>query len=94
MSYKHVAPEAQAAAVPPEWHAWLHHVTDDRPNDVAYPTVPVPHDPARELARTDIYGIPAVNVTGTERAYVPKGHFANPQHRGWKRYVAWDPPSA
>ena len=48
----------------------------------------------RELARTDIYGIPAVNVTGTERAYVPKGHFANPQHRGWKRYVAWDPSSA
>ena len=94
VSFKTVAPECQAASVPPEWHAWLHHVTDDTPNTVPYPSVPVPHSAEGELRRVDLYGIPAHNVSGTSAAYVPKGSFANPQRRMWKKYTSWDPVNA
>jgi NADH:ubiquinone oxidoreductase subunit len=53
--------EAEASAVPPEWHAWLHHLVDrpPSPGDRTGPAWVKPHLP---------------NRTGTEAAYRPPGH--------------------
>ncbi|KAL6068768.1 NADH dehydrogenase 1 alpha subcomplex subunit 12 ndufa12/DAP13 [Balamuthia mandrillaris] len=50
-----------ASQVPPEWHAWLHHITDQPPTpdldkDIIYKK---PHKP---------------NKTGTDQAYHPPGY--------------------
>jgi len=73
------APEA--SAVPPEWHGWLHHQSDDIP-DGRTPSFrrpwQKPHSP---------------NLTGTNLAYRPPGHLL----KGGKRapatgdYEAWKP---
>ena len=48
-----------AARIPPEWHAWLHHTIDElpRPDRPRYPWEK-PHQP---------------NMTGTPQAYYPAG---------------------
>lgn len=52
---------AEASKVPPEWHAWLHHITDK---------------PLTESAanRRDWQKEHVPNLTGTDGAYVPPGH--------------------
>ncbi len=53
--------EKEASRVPPQWHEWLHHTTDDIP--VEKPRQQLgwqkPHQP---------------NPTGTGQAYYPPGH--------------------
>lgn len=51
----------EASKVPPEWHGWLHHLTDALPDDLPVRDAPwmKPHLP---------------NLTGTEFAYRPPGH--------------------
>lgn len=71
---------AEASRVPPDWHGWLHHTVDAPPTE--QPMTPhaweKPHQP---------------NMTGTIRAYRPKGSLA----RGGVRapstsdYQAWTP---
>ncbi len=51
--------EVEASAVPPEWHAWLHHTTDEVPGARANRAWQKEHRP---------------NLTGTARAYRPPGH--------------------
>ena len=51
----------EPSQVPAEWHAWLHHMTDDRPGSGA---------PARRPWQQD--HLP--NMTGTSGAYRPPGH--------------------
>src|SRR6185295_12231872 len=53
--------EVEASRVPPEWHAWLHHI-------VAEP--PPPGPPARRPWQKE--HVP--NLTGTPLAYRPPGH--------------------
>lgn len=72
----------EASSVPPEWHGWLHHQTDNLPsaqeNSFRRPWQK-PHQP---------------NTTGTSAAYRPPGHILE----GGKRdkatgdYEAWSPP--
>lgn len=31
------------------------------------------------------------NLTGTDMAYLPKGHWRNPQRRNWKKMQFWEP---
>jgi len=52
---------AEASRVPPEWHGWLHHRTDQPPPPEGRPKRPwqKPHVP---------------NLTGTAAAYRPPGH--------------------
>ncbi len=52
--------EVEASKVPPEWHAWLHHVADAPPGENAAERKPwqKPHAP---------------NLTGTAEAYKPPG---------------------
>ncbi|BDA45611.1 probable NADH dehydrogenase [ubiquinone] 1 alpha subcomplex subunit [Coccomyxa sp. Obi] len=71
----------ESSTVPPEWHGWLHCITDSSPAtaDVSYPIYHVPHH---------------ANKTGTPSSYAPKGAWQNPSKRSWKKVQAWDPASA
>ena len=69
---------AEASAVPPEWHAWLHYTTDA---PIAVPRqLPwmKPHVP---------------NMTGTALSYRPPGHDYQGGHRAAATgdYEAWAP---
>ncbi|MGB8275620.1 MAG: NADH:ubiquinone oxidoreductase subunit NDUFA12 [Alphaproteobacteria bacterium] len=74
------AGEPEASTVPPDWHAWLHHIVDELPSGTAAPEYSweKPHIP---------------NPTGTEAAYLPPGHVFKGAHRpGEKRdYEPWRP---
>lgn len=73
------APEA--SSVPPEWHGWLHHQTNDMP-DVNTPSFrrpwQKPHTP---------------NLTGTHQAYRPPGHIlqGGQRDKATGDYEAWKP---
>jgi NADH:ubiquinone oxidoreductase subunit len=49
----------EASKVPPEWHAWLHHMTDQ----------PLTNAKVRPWQRQHL-----PNLTGTPHAYRPQGH--------------------
>ena len=72
------APEA--SKVPPEWHGWLHHQTDEVPkNNEGYRRPwQKPHQP---------------NVTGTNAAYRPPGHMlkGGKRDKATGDYEAWKP---
>lgn len=58
------AGEAEASAIPPGWHGWMHHKTDTPPPAEGYVARPweLPHK---------------LNLTGTPRAYRPQGSILN-----------------
>ncbi len=72
--------EAEATKVPPEWHAWLHHLVLDPPASGGVRTAPwqKEHQP---------------NLTGTPQAYRPPGHdFAGGQRaKATGDYEPWVP---
>ncbi len=72
--------EDEASRVPPEWHAWLHHLVTDVPKDTA-PRYPwqKEHQP---------------NLTGTPAAYRPPGSVlaGGKRDRATGDYEAWTPP--
>lgn len=72
----------EASAVPPAWHAWLHHMVEDPPLDNA-PRYDwqVEHQP---------------NLTGTPGAYRPPGSVLEGSKRAPATgdYEAWTPPKA
>jgi len=71
---------AEASAIPPGWHGWMHHRVDEPPTSTAYTPREwqKPHQP---------------NLTGTAYAYRPKGSIlgrpAIPQSDG--EYQPWTP---
>jgi NADH:ubiquinone oxidoreductase subunit len=69
-----------ASRVPPEWHAWLHHMVDDVP-DASLP-------PPRRWAKE-----PLPNLTGTPAAYRPSGAMEAGGKRAAATgdYEAWTP---
>jgi len=71
---------AEASAVPPGWHGWMHHRVDTLPNDQPY------NAKVWEAAHT-------ANPTGTSQAYRPPGSIlsANPQPASTPDYEAWKP---
>lgn len=71
---------AEASAIPPGWHGWMHHRTDVSPADEQY----TPRD----------WELPyQPNMTGTAGAYRPKGSILNPAERPRVTgdYDAWSP---
>ncbi|CAI5483626.1 unnamed protein product [Closterium sp. Yama58-4] len=71
-----------ASTVPPEWHGWLHHITDDLPDKI--------------LAFKPHYGLEhRANFTGKGDAFIyhAKGHALNPNQRDWSRVQTWLPGS-
>jgi NADH:ubiquinone oxidoreductase subunit len=73
--------EPEASSVPPEWHGWLHHQTDEVPaaggGSFRQPWQK-PHQP---------------NLTGTSGAYRPPGHILSGGRRDKATgdYEAWTP---
>ena len=71
---------AEASAVPPGWHGWLHHRVDTPPSDEEYERREweAPHQP---------------NLTGSSAAYRPKGSMLRPESRPQVTgdYDAWTP---
>lgn len=69
----------EASKIPPEWHAWLHHIVDEPLTDEAkaYPWQK-PHLP---------------NMSGTPFAYRPKGHdlAGGKRPRAVGDYEPWTP---
>lgn len=59
------AGEPEASKVPPEWHLWLHHVTD----------APIVEDESRKPWQKPH----RMNMTGTEDAYKPVGTYGGYQ---------------
>lgn len=72
-----------AASISPEWHGWLHHITDANPA-----SAPAAYAPP-------LYAIPKKGLTpvGVPR-YAPKGAWTNPAQRSWVKVQAWKPPGA
>ena len=69
------------SVVPPEWHAWLHFVSDENPSNSDW--------------KQPIYAVEAtIHPTQSEGRYLPKGAWSNPNRRSWKKYEAWTPPPA
>ena len=71
---------AEASAVPPSWHGWLHHTFEKPPTEAPLPrkSWEKPHKP---------------NLTGTIEAYRPKGSLAEGGERARSTgdYEAWKP---
>lgn len=74
------AAEAEASAVPSDWHGWLHHTFAEPPTKAPLRTQAweKPHQP---------------NMTGTDQAYRPKGSIARGGrvNSAAADYEAWDP---
>ena len=70
--------QPEASKVPPEWHAWLHHMVDDIPGHRQRHAWEKPHEP---------------NLTGTARAYHPPGSVLRGGHRARATgdYEPWRP---
>jgi NADH:ubiquinone oxidoreductase subunit len=71
---------AEASAIPPGWHGWMHHRTDTPPSQEAYTPREwqKPHQP---------------NFTGTSQAYRPDGSMLTKGQRPRVTgdYEAWSP---
>lgn len=72
---------AEPSKVPPYWHGWLHHVTDD---------IPIERDksPLYPWSRQH-----TPNLTGTDLAYRPPGHAlaGGERPKATGDYQAWSP---
>ncbi|MES2728675.1 MAG: NADH:ubiquinone oxidoreductase subunit NDUFA12 [Pseudomonadota bacterium] len=70
----------EATKVPPEWHGWLHHQTNDIPQD---------HTGHRQAWQKP----PQANMTGTDNAYMPQGHLQKTGQRpkATGDYTPWRP---
>lgn len=76
--------EPEASSVPPEWHGWLHHQTNEVPGESGKSfrrKWQQPHKP---------------NMTGTNQAYRPPGHLLQGGRRDKATgdYTAWSPPKS
>ena len=73
--------EPEASRVPPEWHAWLHHQSNDVPDEHS-----APHRKSWQKPHTP-------NLTGTNQAYRPPGHILQGGQRDDASgdYEPWNP---
>uniref|UniRef100_A0A1D1YW74 NADH dehydrogenase [ubiquinone] 1 alpha subcomplex subunit 12 n=1 Tax=Anthurium amnicola TaxID=1678845 RepID=A0A1D1YW74_9ARAE len=70
-----------ASQVPPEWHGWLHFITDHTGDELL-------------MLRPKRYGVEHrqnFSGEGEEYIYHSKGHALNPGQRNWTRYQPWQP---
>lgn len=72
--------KAEPSKVPPPWHAWLHYITND-----------VPENQAIKRHRWQKDHVP--NLTGTDYAYRPPGHIKNggKREKATGDYTPWEP---
>ncbi|XP_072958041.1 probable NADH dehydrogenase [ubiquinone] 1 alpha subcomplex subunit 12 isoform X2 [Typha angustifolia] len=70
-----------ASQIPPEWHGWLHHITDHTGDELL-------------LSKPKRYGLEhKENLSGEGDAYIyhSKGHALNPGQKDWTSYQPWQP---
>ncbi|KAK1262473.1 putative NADH dehydrogenase [ubiquinone] 1 alpha subcomplex subunit 12 [Acorus gramineus] len=70
-----------ASQVPPEWHGWLHFITDHTGDELL-------------MLKPKRYGVAHkqnYSGAGDEYIYHSKGHALNPGQRDWTRYQPWQP---
>ncbi len=74
---------AEPSKVPPAWHGWLHHITDDVPPETARTS-----DTKYAWEKEHL-----PNLTGTSFAYRPPGHVTQGAKRSKATgdYEAWKP---
>lgn len=70
--------------VPPEWHQWLHSITDRTP--VERPVIPHPYQLQPQPMKLSHYGL-----TGN---YAPPGSFARQQPKTHSVYNVWEKDAA
>eukprot|EP01025_Chloroclados_australasicus_P042269 TRINITY_DN4498_c0_g1_i1.p1 TRINITY_DN4498_c0_g1~~TRINITY_DN4498_c0_g1_i1.p1 ORF type:complete len:197 (-),score=15.07 TRINITY_DN4498_c0_g1_i1:208-798(-) len=70
-----------ASSVHPQWHAWLHCISDENP---------ATHPPQKRKYDIEYYA----NPSDTPAQYLPKGSWVNPAQRTWLKTQFWTPPSA
>lgn len=72
---------SEASQIPPDWHAWIHFITDELPSDEDYK--PRPWEEAHRP-----------NLTGTYEAYRPPGSVMRPRVQEQPLdYEPWSPDS-
>ena len=78
--YVQYADQAEASAIPPGWHGWMHYRVDTPPSEESY-----------EMRDWQKAHLP--NQTGGPGAYFPKGSMNNPEDRPKVSgdYEAWTP---
>ncbi len=74
--------QPEASTIPPEWHGWLHHQTNAIPEE------------GTQSFRRKWQKQHQPNMTGTNRAYYPKGHTLSggKRNKATGDYEAWIPP--
>jgi len=67
-----------ASTVPPEWHGWLHYISDFTPKDL---------EPLRPSYLKEHK--PNLTGLGDSKIYHAKGHAMSPAQRDWKKVEPW-----
>lgn len=72
----------EASKIPPEWHGWMHKITDDIPSPTSQKYKPYKWQKKHQP-----------NLTGTDNAYYPPGHTkaGSKRDKATGDYVAWNP---
>ena len=65
----------ESSKIPPEWHQWIHFVTNKKPSD--------------NIRKFSWQKKHEENLTGTPRAYKPEGSLANESKKNMKKYEIW-----
>ena len=67
----------ESSKIPPEWHMWIHFLKNNKPtsNDSKF---------SWQIEYEE-------NLTGTEKAYKPKGSLASSIKENIKKYESWNP---
>ncbi|KAF4393346.1 hypothetical protein F8388_023150 [Cannabis sativa] len=81
-----------ASQVPPEWHGWLHYITDHTGDEAS--TANLFYSLYLLMLKPKRYGIEHkenFSGEGDEYIYHSKGHALNPGQRNWTRYQPWQP---
>ena len=68
-----------ASNVHPQWHAWLHCISD---------ADPVSHPPRTHKWEVEYFP----NASGNRTRYLPKGSWENSSQRNWQKVSFWEPP--
>ena len=64
-----------SSRIPPEWHLWIHFLKDSKPSE--------------NLNKFKWQKKHEANLSGTTRAYKPKGSLASDLKKDMKKYEAW-----
>ena len=67
--------KVESSKIPPEWHLWIHFLTNNRPSD--------------KLHKFEWQKKHEENLTGTNKAYKPEGSLSSDSKKDMKKYETW-----